>query len=171
MKKHIIGLAFFSFIVSAAAVIYAIFNIPQITPVYEIVSTPQYIPAERTHCKLRSRANRFSLEIKQAVYDVRTRQFNWELTASPSTSRIALHFFIRDANGTRYLNSIFAPQASFENGAIKAASSSRWLDRLESYENTYVIPEYTSGNEFDDKNYQPNFDAARAMPVTIYYGK
>ncbi len=33
MKKHIVGLAIFSFIVSAAAIVYAIFNVPEVIPV------------------------------------------------------------------------------------------------------------------------------------------
>ncbi len=171
MKKHITGLALFGFIVSATTVVYTLFKMPEIVPVYEVVSTPRYVPAERTHCKFRSNSNQFSLEIKQAVYNVRTKQFNWELNASQPKSKIALHFFIKDAKGTHYLNTIFAPEAGFENGVIKAASSSRRLDNLQAYENIYVIAEYIFGDEFSDNNYQPKFDAAKATAITIDYGK
>ena len=169
MKKHIIGLALFSFIVSAAAIVYAIFNVPEIAS----VAATQYIVAERTHCKMKRAANRSTVDapmVTQAVFDLKTKQLNWELAAPQrSGSTIALHFFVKDANGTRYLNSAFAPQMGFENGGIKATNSYEWLDRLESYENLYIVPELASWNKYQKR--QPKFDAEKATSVLLYSGE
>lgn len=182
MKKHIIGLTLFSGIVTMTAVAYALFNVPEIVP----VAAPQYVSAEGTHCKMRRNADYSNVEalvVTQAVFDLKTKQINWEL-AIPSTgsndTRIALHFFVKDKNGTRYLNSVLAPLAAYENGVMKATSSYEWLDNLSSYESLYVMADYVSGREargyisfetLGNRRLQPKFNAEKATSVLLYSGE
>ena len=80
MKKHIFGLALFSFIVSAAAIVYAFFNVPEIVQVHEVVPTPQYFSVERTFTATKEKNQKsMRIQVKQAVFDLQTKQFNWEL--------------------------------------------------------------------------------------------
>lgn len=183
MKKHIIGLTLFSFIVSAAAIVYAVFNVPKIVP----VAPMRFVVAERTHCKMKRAANHSQVDlpvVTQAVFDLKTKQLNWELAAPLSSgsntsidfsgagSKIALHFFVKNKNGTRYLNSVLAPGlATSENLVIKGSGSYEWLDNLNSYENLYVTAESTSWKKFQDKTVQPEFDAEKATSVLLYSGE
>ena len=171
MKKHIIGLTLFSVIVSAAAVVFAVFNVPEIVS----VSVPQYVLAERTHCKMRQSANRSkidSLMVTQAVLDLKTKQINWELSTSSANPGIALHFFVKNRNGTRYVNSELLPVIyRNEDVPMNGTSSYEWLDNLGSYENLYVAAEYTTWKKFQDKTVQPKFDAEKATSVLLYSGE
>ena len=184
MKKHIFGLAIFSIIVSAAAIVYAVFNVPKIVS----IAPTHYIVTERTHCKMKRAANRSAVDspaVTQAVFDLKTKQLSWEFTApssnadseisidfSDASSRIALHFFVKNKNGTRYLNSVLTPGfAASENLVIKASRSYEWLDNLDSYENLYVTAEYTTWKKFQDKAVQPEFDAEKATSVLLYSGE
>ncbi len=176
--KHIIGLALFSFIVSAAAVVYALFNVPEIVPVYEIVLTPQYVPAQRTHCKMKKNTKINSIEVRQAVLDLQTKQFNWELSAPDVDEPIALHFFSKDNRGTRYIASEQVADTFSRNGVLRFSDSYEWLNKRKSYENLYVIAQFASEAENYSENYQvydnkfqPKFDAAKATAVTVDYGE
>ncbi|MGI8788016.1 MAG: hypothetical protein ACR2HG_09680 [Pyrinomonadaceae bacterium] len=171
MRKHFIGLGLFSFIVVSAAVIYAVFSVPEINSVivsrYETTSMPTScwrMKRESSETKVRP------LMVKQAVLDLKTKQLNWELTVPSPTSQITLHFFVKDKNKTRYINSISVP-AGFENGIVNAASSYKWLDNLASYENLYVMPEYTSQDKLKNENAPPKFDADKATSVLLYSGE
>ena len=137
MKKHIIGLAIFSFIVSAAAIIYAIFNIPEIIPVYEVVSVPapQYIPTERTHCKLRLKSKINLIEVRQAVFNWRTKQFNWELATPDVNEPIDLLFFSKDEQGARFITAERINNAYSRNGILRFSSSYDWQNKFSSFEN------------------------------------
>lgn len=177
--KHIIGLTLFSFIVSATAVVYAFFNVPEIVPVSEVTLNPsaRYVPAERTHCKMRDGLDRStvnSLTVTQAIFDLKTKQLNWEVitSAADADSIIALHFFVKNKNGTRYLNSTVAPiSMKNENVTLKGTSSPEWLGNLGSYENLYVTAEHTTWKKLQDKTVQPKFDADKATPVLLYSGE
>ncbi len=183
MKKHIIGLTLFSFIVSAAAIVYAVFNVPEIVQ----VAAQRYVVAERTHCKMKRAVDNSQADspvVTQAVFDLKTKQLNWELVAplssdskiavsfSDADSKIALHFFVKNKNGTRYLNSVLTPSfATPENFVIKSSGSYEWLDNLDSYENLYVTAESTSWKKFHDKTVQPKFNAEKATSVLLYSGE
>lgn len=178
MKKHIIGLALFSFIVSASAVVYALFNMPEITPVYEVVSTPQYVPAERTRCKMKKESKVDSIEIKQAVLSLQTKQFTWELETPDIDEAIVLHFFSKDNTGVRYITSETVNNSFAHNGVLRYSSSYNWLNKRQSYENLYVTAQFDSEATNYSENYQvygnkfqPKFDAAKATAVTVDYGK
>ena len=172
MKKHIIGFTIFSIIVGTAAFIYAMFNIVNVEEVF----TPAYTPAyQGKSCwKMKQdlkESNVDSPVVRQAVLDLKTKQLNWELAAPQTKSKIALHFFIKDENGTRYINSALAPESGFENGVIKATSSYLWLDNLDSYKNLYVVAEFTSWSNYQNKNNPPKFDSGRATSVLLYSGE
>ncbi len=172
MKKHIIGFTLFSIIVGTAAFVYAMFNVVNVEEVFAPAYTPTY---QGKSCWKMKRdlkeSNVGSPVIRQAVLDLRTKQLNWELTAPQTNSKIALHFFVKDEDGTRYINSVIAPESGFENGVIKATSSYLWLDNLDSYENLYVIAEFTSWSNYKNKNNQPKFDPAKATSVLLYSGE
>jgi hypothetical protein len=177
MKKHIIGLALFSFIVSAAAIVYALFNVPEIVPVSEVltVSVPRSVPA-RYSCKMKRNNN--SVKIRQAVLDLQTKQFNWELATPEIDEPIALHFFSNDDKGARYITSERINNKFSHNGILKFSNSYGWLNKRKSYENLYVIAQFDSEATNYSENYQvygnkfqPKFDAAKATAVTIDYGE
>ncbi len=176
MKKHIFGLAVFSFIVGAAAFVYALFNVSEIVPVYEVVSTPQNVSTEKTYCNKRQKVN--SIEVRQAVLDINTKEFNWELAAPDRDEMIALHFFSKDERGTRYITTEQVPNRISRNGVLRFTNSYNWLNTRKSFENLYVIAQFDSDSVNYSENFQvygnkfqPKFDATKAMAVTIDYGK
>ena len=172
MKKHIIGFTLFSIIVGTAAFIYAMFNVVNVEEVFAPAYTPTYQTKSCWKMKRDSKeTNVGSPVVRQAVLDLKTKQLNWEVAAPETKSKIALHFFIKDENGTRYINSALAPETSFENGVIKATSSYLWLDNLASYENLYVIAEFTSRSDYKNKYAQPKFDSSNATSVLLYSGE
>ncbi len=110
------------------------------------------------------------LTVRQAVFNLKTKQLNWEIAAPPVKSKIALHFFVKDGKGTRYVNSVLVPtKGGSVNGIINATNSYEWLNRFASYENLYVLAEFTSSDEF--KKRQPKFDAEKATSVLLYLGE
>jgi hypothetical protein len=131
-----------------------------------------------------------SVKITQAVFDSKTEKLKLELfvqsdvkssrniKASFKNIRVALHFFVKDGDSTRYLateNLIDEEMDKVnvdlsEGGSVKitflTTSSYDWLGNLNSRENLYVIPELTSNaNTYGD--YTPVFDEANATPVTL----
>ena len=172
MKKHIIGFTLFSIIVGTAAFIYAMFNVVNVAEVFVPTYTPTY---QGKSCWKMKRdlkeSNVGAPVVRQAVLDMKTKQLNWELAAPRTDSKIALHFFVKDESGTRYINSALAPESGFESGVIKATSSYLWLDNLDSYENLYVTAEFTSWSNYKNKSNQPKFDAAKATSVMLNFGE
>lgn len=170
MKKHYFGFALFSFIVGTAAVIYAMFNVVNVEEVPVPSYSATYSPSKscwKMKRELRE-SNIGSPIIRQAIFNLKTKQLKWELAAPETNSKIALHFFIKDENGTRYINSVLAPTFGYEYGTMKATSSYLWLDNLESYENLYITAEPVSSGAYKNKNFQPKFDASRATAVLVY---
>jgi len=188
MKKHLFGFALFSLIVGATAFVYAMFNVVRVDEVPAPSYYQTYSPS--TSCwkmKKDLRESRLdSPKINQAVFNLKTQQLNWELVTPTTYSTIALHFFVKDENGSRYITSEnintisnrgklnYTATASSENGKseiINITSSYEGLDDLDSYENLYVIAESAQASRYSDKRYQPKFDAARATPVLIDSGR
>ncbi len=169
MIKHYFGFALFSFIVGTSAVIYAMVNVVNVNEV-TVPSYSTYSPGKSCwKMKRESReSNISSPTIRQAVFNLKTKQLKWELAAPEMNSKIALHFFIKDENGTRYINSMLAPSFGYEYGTIKATSSYLWLDNLESYENLYVTAESVPTSAYKNKNFQPIFDQSKATAVLVY---
>ena len=179
MTKHIIGLTLFSFIVGASAIVYALFNIPEIVQVSEVVTTsaPHYNVKNSCRTKSKSYKNN-SIKIKQAVLDLQTKQFVWELATPDRNEEIALHFFSKDANGTRYITTERINNKFSYNGVLKVSDSYGWLNRRNSHENLYVVAQFDSDAVNYSENYQvygnkfqPKFDARKAAAVTVDYGK
>ena len=169
MKKHFFGFALFSFIVGTAAVVYAMFNVVSVEEV-TVRNYSTYSPT-KSYCKMKRELRESNVDsptIKQAILNLKTKQLKWELAAPENNSKIALHFFIKDESGTRYLDSVLAPAYGHEYGTIRATSSYLWLDNLESYENLYVTAEPISTSAYKNKNFQPKFDQSKATAVLIY---
>jgi len=180
MKKHIIGLTLFSFIVSAAAIVYAIFNVSAIPVVSEVIvdSSPQYVPAERTHCKMRRESKVNSIEIRQAVFNTQTKQISWELATPDVDEPVELLFFLKDGEGTRFIASERINNKFSYNGVLRYSSSYDWLNKRQSPANLYVMARfesemknYTENFQVYGNKFQPKFDAAKATAVTVDYGK
>ena len=178
MKKHVLGLALFSFIVSASAIVYALFSVPETAPVSEVitVSVPRY--SVNRSCRMKSKSdNAASIGIRQAVLNLQTKQFNWELATPEIDEPIALHFFSNDDKGARYITTEQINNKFSHNGILKFSDSYGWLNKRKSYENLYVIAQFDSEAVNYSENYQvygnkfqPKFDAAKATAVTVNYG-
>lgn len=170
MKKHILGFALFSFIVAATIFIYAmlgLFNIEEVT-------VPNYSPGYSTvkSCWKMQRdtraANSGSPLIKQAVFNLKSKQLKWELDTTEINTPIALNFFIKDEKGTRYVNSTYVPTIAYRDGRVRATSSYEWLNNLDSYENLYVTAEPVTSRFYKNKHFRPEFNASNATAVLLY---
>lgn len=175
--QHIIGLTLFAFIVSATAVICAFFNVPEVTPVFEVKNSP-VPPTVSTRYACQTKRWSRSIEVKQAVFDWQTKQFNWELATPAVDEMIELHFFSNDGKNVSYITSERVNSKFSYNGFLKFSNSYSWLDKLSSPENLYVIAQFESEMKNYSENYQaygnrlaPKFDAAKATAVTVDYGK
>lgn len=179
MKKHIVGLALFGFIVTSVAVIYGFLSFPKITP----VPAPQYNPTSSpTSCwkmkRERKEPKANSIEVRQAVLDMPTKQFNWELALPESNESIELHFFVKNDKETRYLTTEQVKNKLSNNGVLKFSNSYDWLNKRKSFDNLYVIAQFESEATNYSENFQvygnkfqPKFDAMKATAVTVDYGK
>jgi hypothetical protein len=174
MKKHIFGLAIFSFIVGSAAIVYSFFNVPEIVPVPAVITVSESQPVlmRKTSCKARVIKKTGGVEIKQAVFNLHTGQFSWELATPDVDAQVALHFYSKDENGTRYIMTERVNNKFSHNGILRYSSSYGWLIKRKSHENLYVIAEFEPESEnYNFSTSQPKFDALKATAVTIDYGK
>jgi hypothetical protein len=183
MKKHVLGLGLFSFIVITAGFIYSMFSAANVEEVFVIKNIEPYesYPMPNSCWKMKhasKETNVGKLTVKQAVFDLQTKQFNWELTAPDIDEPIALHFFSNDENGARYITSERIHNKFAHNGFLKFSNSYSWLNKRKSFENLYVIAQFDSEMKNQSENYQvhgsdfqPKFDAARATAVTVDYGE
>lgn len=168
MNRHIAGFILFSFIIGTTAFIYAMFSVITVRE----VSALTYSPAKSCWKMKREirESNIGSPVISQAVLDLKTKQLSWKLAAPKTDSSIALHFFVKDEKGTRFIASELALGAGYGSNAKKFTSSYLWLDKLGSYNNLYVIAEPISIFNFKNKKVNPKFDASKAAPVLLYSG-
>ncbi len=171
MNKHFWGFALFCLIVGTTAFIFAKFNVISAGKVYV---TPDYSTYSQTKScwKMKrelGRANPGSPTVRQATFDLKSKQLRWELDTSEVNTPIALNFFIKDENGMRFVHSALVPTLAYRYGSIiRATSSYEWLDNLESYENLYVTAEPISQSAYQDKNFPVEFDAGKATAVLLY---
>jgi hypothetical protein len=171
MNKHIAGFILFSFIIGMTAFIYAMFNIVRLVEVPAPTYSQTY--SSKTSCwkmKRQLRESNFgSPVIEQAVFNLKTKRFSWKLAAPETDLPIALHFFVKDKNGIRYIsteqdiNSVRYKELNFSSSFI-------WIDNLDSYANLYVMAELVPTSRRYNKNFQPEFDVSRAAPVLLYSG-
>ena len=182
MKKHVFGLLIFGLIVSAAAIVYAVFNVSEIIPVFEMVSVSDQQDSAPTSCWRMNRGSNQSktnsIEIRQAVLNLSNKQFNSELAVPARNEPIALHFFAQSGKDVRYITSEIVENDYSTGGTLKFSNIYGWMGHLKSLENLYVIAQFKSDAENYKENYQvtgnkfhPKFDAAKAVPVTLDYGE
>lgn len=185
MKKHLFGFTLFSLIVGVTAFAYAMFNVVRID---EVPAPAQYQTYSSTKScwkmKRELREAKYdSPKINQAVFNVETKEFDLRLETPETSSSVALHFFIKDKKGARYVASeqilgVVGRDDLLEKidsrtinekglGEVKVTGSYSSLDDLDSYENLYVIAEFASAAKLYNRNYQPEFDAAKAVAVLI----
>jgi len=173
MKKHIIGFALFSFIVGTTAFIYAMFNIVRVVEVPAPTYSQTY-SSKTSGCKMKRQlreSNFGSPVIEQVVFNLKTKQFSWKLAAPETDLPIALHFFVKDDNGTRYITTEQEMSSSLRDENLSFTGSYLPLDNLDSDANLYVIAEFVPTSRRYNKNFQPKFDASRATAVSLDYGK
>ncbi len=189
MKKHLFGFALFSFIVGTTAFIYAMLNIVNIREVPVPAYSATYSPTKSCwKMKRESVEPKFdSPKISQAVLNLKTKEFNWKLETPEIGAPIALHFFVEDKKGVRYIASeqvlmVVGRNMSEEMdkrlinvsgslGKVKFTGSYLSLDNINAYQNLYLIAEFVSISQIRNNNFQPEFDAEKAIPVLIDSGK
>ncbi len=173
MKKHIVGLALFSVIVSTAAVIYALFPVPEIAPVSETVYVPQN-SYTKSCWKMQKELKKSRIDspvVAQAVFNMKTKNLIWELSSSKAKDFPILHFFVRDEKGVRLLDSIRTAKYFTDGEATKFSNRYSELNKLSSQANLYLILDTTEYSEIDETEHHIMFDIAKAIPVTIDYGE
>ena len=182
MKKHVLGLGLFSFIVITAGFIYSMFSVAKVEEIIVIknIEPRESYPMPNSCWKMKQVSkgtNIGKLTVKQAIFDLQTKQFNWELATPDIDEPIALHFFSNDDKGARYITSEQINNKFSHNGILKFSSSYGWLNKRKSHENLYVIAQFDSEAVNYSENYQvygnkfqPRFDAAKATAVTVNYG-
>lgn len=188
MKKHIIGIIVFSFIVGTSAFVAAFFyhTLKSEQP-QDIDASNVYVMSEPyTHsCWKNYKTKSVSVNVSQAIFDSKTGELKTELFVQSKDSsfkniNVSLMFFIKDGDSTRYLAT---ENLTNRNGEMKGSfdmsdaqnmkaifgvnSSYQWLDDLESHENLYVVPEITlnAGNTYG--KFTAAFDELNATPVTV----
>ncbi len=189
MNKHVVGFILFNLIVGTSIIIAAFFY--QIPKFESVVVTPVTSETYTRSCWKGNKryANKMtSVKITQAVFDSKTEELKLELFVQSDVKsfknikvsfkniKVALHFFVKDGDSTRYLATEKLTDEKMDKVNIDLSegakitflitSSYDWLGNLNSRENLYVIPELTSNaNTYGD--YTPVFDEANATPVTL----
>lgn len=167
MKKHVLGLTLFSFIVGATAFVYGIFfAVSPVVPVaVEMPVAVSTYPA--TSCwKMKRDSSDVSLKVNQAVFNLQSKEFSWEIATPRKNAMIALHFFSKDGTGTRYINTETVNAWMAQGGVLRFNNTYQWMRKLKSLENLYVTAEFETGSA-----QTPKFDAANATAVTLDHGK
>lgn len=163
MRKHILGFAVFSLIVTAA------FYFGR-TQVKNYLNPNQRFLIE-TMKPESSNPNGKSVVIRQAVFDTRTRQLNLEFQTERLDTAVALHFFVKDDKEPRYVMTSFTSQMSFSKGSNEYTFSYEWMDNLQSFENLYIVPEVIGATDVGKKKYNVKFDKDSAVSVLLYTGE
>lgn len=174
MTKHFIGFIVFSLIITAAIIIKP-FSF--ITKKYEYTVRSDYDYSERarsscwrmkrqaTESDAPNTADSGRVQIRQAVLDWNSKRMDWEIYNPKSFSTLALHLFVKDSKGVRYITTEVTPYLS-SNNDMKYSSTYTFRD-LRPSENLYVVPEVISRTDADRKNFFPVFDKNLAVPVTV----
>ncbi len=196
MKKHIIGVIIFSFIVGTSAFVAAFFyqTLKSEQP-QEVDSSNVYVTSEPyTHSCWKGNRNyetkSVSPKVTQAILDRQARTLETELfiqidEKSSKNIKPVLHFFVKDGNSTRYLATYKLPGETMDvtknhdmseiyDTSDKKMIKAEWnitlslemLGNINSYENLYVVPEIVS-NVNSYRDYTPVFDELNATPVTV----
>lgn len=180
MNQNVFGVILFSFIVGIAIFISEFFiALPTPPAVYE---RPVY--ESRTSCRKKVDTQAIPAEISsikvwQAVLNAETGKLYTDFSVKKGNFRdesigVALHFFVKDGRGTRYLATetvALSPEFNYDGKADHSVLSSyQWLDDLQRRDNLYVVAE--SSIPFQkSKNLEPKFDEANAVPVLLMKGR
>ena len=165
MKKHILGLAVFSFIVGTGAFVYGIFSCSEITP----VAVQKYVPAERTHCKFKreiDQSENNSLNVAQAIYSVKTKTLMWQGTLPNEKAARHFNLWVLDRVNFIFIGSIAAENMA--DGKVYISDElNRSLDKIAPSDNLYMIGAGKNGEE----THRFMSNARNAVPVTIDHGE
>lgn len=164
MKKHILGLTLFSFIVGAAAVGYAIFNVSKFTAI-----SPEYVPAGKTYCKMKSQSKKSDLQlIRQATLNGLSGLFVFEVGCVESPKRISLFFYKKSEEKTQLIATEEFDSESAANceGNNSFYKNFEWAKDINQSWNIYVIARTSDRGE----KFSTNFDESLAVPVLMAEG-
>jgi len=176
MKKHIIGLALFSFIVSAAAVIFALFSVPEIP----LVSVPQYVSTQRTHCKMRRETKDITFEVISTQLDLDSEVLTSEIRVRwngngkpPKKVTASIHLFTveDDEEGLFDERQVFIEPFSNKNEATVLIKYKVMYDlRFDRNKNLYALFEFSQTEKFEGY-VEGEEDLSKANPVLFVYGR
>lgn len=184
MNKHIVGFIIFNLIVGISVIVAAFsYQVPKLESVVVTPVTPETYTRSCWKSNI-SYANKLtSARVTQAVFDSKAQELKTELFIKSNEKsfkdvKVALHFFVKDGDSTRYLAT---EDLTGEKGEMKGVydmsekrvtkatflvtSSYDWLDDLESRDNLYVMPEVINAGM--NRDYTPVFYELNATPVTI----
>ena len=179
MKKHLLGLAIFSFIFAAFAIAFAYFYAPKVLEINE-VKRPVFENDTRNRCEKNfTQNNSSSIEITQPnisnVFRKNSAKESQIFFAMVKKDKLAvgtkilLHFFVGDGKTISY--------AATENYEIKRISTDEritsayinfdlngWQKKFNRKNNFYVIPQIVT-EDYNSDSIQPKFDSNKAIPV------
>lgn len=171
MKKHLLGLGIFSFIVVSFGVVYAFLFAPKIPQVVE-VRKPVYEFDKRNKCSFSERrSQKPSFRITHSTLLENNRKFNAIIEAEniDENAQFDLHYFVNDGKNVEY---IATESAKVKKIVIESKfywgielNLDKWQKKFNNKNNFYFIPELTAeGNKSQDQN-NIEFDSAKAIPV------
>lgn len=178
MKKHILGLVLFSFIVGASAVVYSFFRFRETTLPMDTV----YLSEKPTSTVFESDAQIGKIDahspvVRQAIFNFDTKEMNFELEINGKERTIKsfpikLSFFKKSGKETKFIASdsvgsnLAFIQFDGETVSARVARSYEWLNNLDSYDNLYVVAE--AQTDKPNTALMPTFDARFARAVSLY---
>lgn len=178
MKKHILGFAIFSLIIGTAVVISRLLFSPvSETVTYVVIGESEPAQARKTSCWMRDyrEFQQAGVKLEQAVIQRQTGELRTVFSlksknedAAPLT--VSLHFFVKNGEQSRHIATENVWVDSFSNFRQEFVNSLKWVNKLDSSDNLYVVPE-TSFGYTKHKNTSPIFDDSVAMPVLLSKGK
>lgn len=181
MNQNVFGIILFSLIVGTAIFASEYFvTLPTPLPVYE---KPFTVTNSGNSCGKRvyqaAKYGKTDLKIKQAVFNLRTKQLDTSLEiqrfdSETQNTGVTFHFYVKDGITTRYLASDtvhLKPNFDQNNKAIQEITSSYfWLDNLKSHKNLYVIAEPSQNSFKTDAESIPRFNESGASSVLLIRG-
>ena len=172
MKKHVFGLLIFGFIVSAAVVSYAVLNVSDVKEVFVVTNSETY-PEVKSCWRMNKQSkdsNNNSVKINQAVFNLQSKEFSWELATPETNAPIALHFFSKDGKETHYITTDSISGSIARNGLLRFNTTYQWMTKCKTLDNLYVTADFNLQYGHYGNNFQPEFDAANATAVTVNHG-
>ncbi|HMS41279.1 MAG TPA: hypothetical protein PKE69_13700 [Pyrinomonadaceae bacterium] len=170
MKKHLLGLAIFSFIVVSFVVSFGFIYATKVGKVEEI-KKPVIENDTRRKCDFWEKTNKdSSFSITQATLQRNSREFNAFINGGSfhSHTSIKLHFFLDDGEKPKYMGTQDSQVRGINiEGKSKLGLSADLRGMLKTYDrksNFYVMPELiTLKNKFDTN--QVEFDASKSVSI------